>query len=113
LAPFRFVRPVEAHVSWLVDPGDLVANVLLFLPLGFLFRMATRASAGTGHWPTLRAALLVSGPLETLQLFLPGRFANPLDVLSNTLGAWLGSWLHARIAAYLGGRLVRGLALEL
>jgi VanZ family protein len=113
LAPFRFVRPVEVHVSWLVDPGDLVANVLLFLPLGFLFRMATRASAGTGHWPALGAALLVSGALETLQLFLPGRFANPLDVLSNTLGAWLGSWLHARIAAYLGGRLVRGLALEL
>src|SRR4030095_10544697 len=69
LAPFRFARPIEAHVSWLVDPGDRVANVLLFLPLGFLFRMATRASAGTGHWPTLGAALLVSGALETLQLF--------------------------------------------
>ena len=34
-------------------------------------------------------------------------------MLSNTLGAGLGSWLHARIAAHLDGRLVRGLALEL
>ena len=113
LAPFRFTRPVAPRLSWLVDPGDVVANVLLFVPLGFLYRVAARPSAHKGHWPTVGAALLVSAALETLQLFLPGRFASPLDVGANTLGAWLGSRLHARIAAYLDGRLVRGLALEL
>jgi VanZ family protein len=113
LAPFRFARPLEARLSWLVDPGDVVANVLLFVPLGFLFRLAARAPAQKGHWPTIGAALLASAALETLQLFLPGRFPSPVDVGANTLGAWLGSRLHGRIAAYLGARLVRGLALEL
>ena len=80
LAPFRFTRPVAPHLSWLVDPGDVVANVLLFVPLGFLYRVAERPSAHKGHWPTVGAALLVSAALETLQLFLPGRFASPLDV---------------------------------
>ena len=113
LAPFRFAGPLEPRLAWLVNPGDVVANVLLFVPLGFLFRLAARASAQKGHWPTIGAALLVSATLETLQLFLPGRYPSPVDVLSNTLGAGLGSWLHARIAAHLDGRLVRGLALEL
>ena len=113
LAPFRFARPVQAHLSWLVDPGDVVANMLLFVPLGFLHRIAAHRAPSRGHWSTVGAALLASVALETLQLFLPGRFPSVVDVLSNTLGAGLGSWLHARIAAHLDGRLVRGLALEL
>ena len=113
LAPFRFARPAVFTLSWLVDPADVAANVLLFLPLGFLFRTTTRPPEGVGHAGTVVAACLTSATFEALQLFLPGRFASPVDVLSNTLGAWLGSMLHARIAAQLDGRLVRGLALEL
>ena len=113
LAPFRFARPAVFTLSWLVDPADVGANVLLFLPLGFLFRVTTRPSGGVGHAPTMVAACLTSAVFETLQLFLPGRFASPVDVMSNTLGAGLGSLLHTRIAARLDGRLVRGLALEL
>ena len=113
LAPFRFAGPVEPRLAWLVNPGDVVANVLLFVPLGFLYRISAHPAARPGHWPTIGAALLVSATLETLQIFLPGRYPSPVDVLSNTLGAGLGSWLHARIAAHLDGRLVRGLALEL
>ena len=113
LAPFRFARPAVFTLSWLVDPADVGANVLLFLPLGFLFRVTTRLSGGAGHARTLLAACLTSAVFETLQLFLPGRFASPVDVMSNTLGAGLGSLLHARMAARLDGRLVRGLALEL
>jgi len=113
LAPFRFARPKVFTLSWLVDPADVGANVLLFLPLGFLFRVTTRPSGGVGHARTIVAACLTSAVFEALQLFLPGRFASPVDVMSNTLGAGLGSLLHARMAARLDGRLVRGLALEL
>ena len=113
LAPFRFALPAALRLSWLVDPGDMLANVLLFVPLGFLFRVTALPSSRTGHWSAAGAALLASTALESLQLYLPGRFPSPVDVLANTLGAWLGSQLHARIAAHLGGRLVRGLALEL
>ena len=111
LAPFRFARPAVFTLSWLAYPADVAANVLLFLPLGFLFRVS--APRSVGHVRTVVAACLVSVTFETAQLFLPGRFASPVDVMSNTLGAGLGSVLHARIAAHLDGRLVRGLALEL
>ena len=111
LVPFRFARPAVFTLSWLADPADVVANVLLFLPLGFLFRVS--APRSVGHVLTVVAACLVSLTFESLQLFLPGRFASPVDVMSNTLGAGLGSLVHARIAACLDGRLVRGLALEL
>ena len=113
LAPFRFALSIDARISWLADPGDVVANVLLFVPLGFLFRVTAPPSSRKSHWSTVGAALLASVALESLQLYLPGRFPSPVDVLANTLGAWLGSQLHARIAAHLDGRLVRGLALEL
>jgi VanZ family protein len=113
LAPFRFAQPTLVTLSWLVDPADVVANVLLFLPLGFLFRLTMRSPEGTRHARVVAAACLTSAAFETAQLFLPGRFASPVDVVSNTLGAGLGSVLHARIAAHLDGRLVRGLALEL
>jgi VanZ family protein len=111
LAPFRFARPAVFTLSWLADPADVVANVLLFLPLGFLFRVS--APGSVGHVRTVVAGCLVSVTFEAAQLFLPGRFASPVDVMSNTLGAGLGSLVHARIAAHLDGRLVRGLALEL
>lgn len=113
LAPFRFAWPTVFTLSWLVDPADVVANVLLFLPLGFLLRLATRPTGRGGQARIVVAACLTSAALEALQLFLPGRFASPVDVLSNTLGAWLGSRLHLGMAARLDGRLVRGLALEL
>ena len=71
LAPFRFAGPVEPRVAWLVNPGDVVANVLLFVPLGFLYRISAHPAARPGHWPTIGAALLVSATLETLQIFLP------------------------------------------
>jgi VanZ family protein len=110
LAPFRFARPAVFTLSWLADPADVVANVLLFLPLGFLFRIS---APHAGHVRTVVAACLVSMTFEAAQLFLPGRFASPVDVMSNSLGAGLGSLVHAWIAACLDGRLVRGLALEL
>ena len=113
LAPFRFAQPVVVTLSWLVDPADVAANVLLFLPLGFLFRMTLRSPEGARHARVVHTACLTSAAFETLQLFLPGRFASPVDVISNTLGAGLGSLLHARVAARLDNRLVRGLALEL
>ena len=38
LAPFRFARPAVLTLSWLADPADVVANVLLFLPWASLSR---------------------------------------------------------------------------
>lgn len=69
--------------------ADNLANVLLFLPLGFAL-----ALNGFG---VRRAALLgMAGSLvvEAAQLsIVTGRDANPADVISNAAGAALGAWL--------------------
>jgi VanZ family protein len=113
LAPFRFARPPILQLSYLMDPRDVVANVLLFLPLGFLLRASAMTPAGRRPLAAFAAGLAVSAALEGAQLFLPGRFASPVDLATNTLGAWLGARLHARVQTRLDGDLVRGLALEL
>ena len=113
LAPFRFARPPVYHLSYQMDPGDMLANVLLFAPLGFLFRASATTPPGRRPLAAFAAGLAVSVALEAAQLFLPGRFSSPLDVATNALGAWLGARLHARVQARLDADLVRGLGLEL
>jgi VanZ family protein len=88
LSPFDFaVRPLR--ISLRLIPSDFVANVALFLPLGFLARGLTNGSARSGRrvvWIGAVCSLLI----ETAQLFLRRRYAGPSDVLSNAAGAWLG-----------------------
>jgi VanZ family protein len=113
LAPFRFARPPALHLSWLLYPGDMIANVLLFVPLGFLFRASAASEWDRRPVTALMLGLMVSAAIEAAQLYLPGRFASLVDVTTNAFGAGLGAWLHARVEARLDGELVRGLALEL
>lgn len=40
--------------------------------------------------------VVLSLAVETLQLFLPGRYCSPVDVLTNGLGAFLGGWAAVR-----------------
>ena len=113
LAPFRFVRPSDVRLSWIVAPSDVAANVLLFVPLGFLGRL----SAGSARRRSPRAVALagtaLSLALEALQTLLPGRYPSVVDVLANGAGAWLGARLHALVEHRLGPRLVTAMALEL
>ena len=89
---------------------DLAANVLAYAPLGFLAVLAS--------WPSLRAssavvvgslcATALSFALETLQTYLPSRFASNLDLAANAAGALLG----ALVGAALTARLMRGAGLH-
>jgi VanZ family protein len=113
LAPFRFARPPAWHLSWLLHPGDMIANVLLFLPLGFLFRASAASERARRPGTALVLGVVASAAIEAVQLYLPGRFPSLVDIATNALGAWAGARLHARVQARLDGELVRGLALEL
>ncbi len=65
--------------------ADAIRNVLLFVPLGLglgLTGMTLRRAVLT--------AVLVSGGIELLQLFIPGRDASIGDVISNVAGCALG-----------------------
>jgi len=69
------------------------ANVLLFLPIGFV---AALAFPNKHWWQAGALGLLVSGSIELGQLlFLHDRFASPLDLVTNTSGAVLGALLAA------------------
>ena len=63
-------------------------NVAMFIPFGFLTRMALPAKA---WWQVAGIGLLASTCMELGQLlFLTARFSSLLDVVTNTLGAVIG-----------------------
>jgi len=95
LSPFDFAfQPLRVTLS--LVPADIVANIALFLPLGFLGRGLTDGTARSGRrvvWIAAACSLLI----ETAQLFLRRRYAGPMDVVTNTAGAWLGVVARDRI----------------
>ena len=80
-----FPRPIPAF--------DVVANIIGYVPLGFLAVLAA--------YPALRgryafafgliSSVLLSFTLETLQLYLPTRTSSNLDLLANAAGGALGA----------------------
>ncbi len=88
---------------------DLVANVAVYLPLGFFLALALSGLPGRYTAPIV-ATLLASGVsfgMETLQTWLPSRVPSNLDLACNTLWGLLGAlWaklvvprVFARVAA--------------
>ena len=108
LQPFTGWRmPPDAVLGFLTAPwpryvttGDVLLNVIAYLPLGAMLFAALRpplAPATAFAAATLLAAAL-SLALESAQMFLPTRIASNLDLLANSGGAALGAlaaWLLA------------------
>jgi VanZ family protein len=112
LLPFQFHWPQRWRV--LVDGRalDIAANVLLFVPLGFLYRLSFRRDRALR---VLWIGALFSTAIEAVQLFEATREPSLADVAANTLGAWLGALAFDRIArsGKAEGRAIGWLALEL
>ena len=114
LLPFRFDWPSEWRVVYVVEPTDVVANILLFVPLGFFYRfMLHGAKPSALHVLVLGA--IASAAIEATQLFEETRICSPVDVVANALGAGIGAIGARRVASSskVDGRLVGWLALEL
>ena len=86
-------------------PADLLANILLYIPLGFgltgLTRNAVKDLIPTGL-VILLAALGLSSGIELLQTHLPSRSPSIIDIAANTLGG-LAGW---RLYLSFGPRLL-------
>lgn len=80
-----------------IRPFDIVANVALFVPLGW--GIAWRQSRPLVARAVLAGAVL-SIAIELFQVYCHGHFPTMTDVLTNTCGTWLG----ARIAGGTAGR---------
>ena len=114
LAPYDFAaRPVHG-LSWMVTPRDLLLNVVLFIPLGFVHQLTRPAGRRVQLLGALWRAALFSGAIETAQLFAPSRYTSLADVIMNVLGALLGALGYGLVVRRLDGpKAVRSLALEL
>ena len=93
-------RPISTHIlAVLVVP--MIANVLLFVPWGFLafitFYNVERPTLQTYILTILLGFSFTLG-IEAWQYFLPSRVADINDVIWNTSGTILGALLgHARL----------------
>lgn len=91
--------------------ADSVANILLFAPFG-----AAAAACFPGWLRPILAGAGLSAGVELVQLFVPGRYSSPWDLLFNTVGAALGAALFRTAARWVSPpaaarRSLAGLAL--
>lgn len=86
-----------------VTPFDVAANLLGYLPLGFLCVLALRSrfSAPVAVLIALLAGSFLSVALEAAQSLLPARIPSKLDVLSNAAGTLAGAMLAVPLARWL------------
>lgn len=102
LYPYRFVEPgsfrgalaqMLAQRHWWTSRGDVLGNVVLFVPLGALGQwvlelwLRPRAAAAA---LLLLLGVAVAFALQVAQIYLPDRDAELADVLWNTVGLAVG-----------------------
>jgi len=114
LAPFRFMSVPQHGLSAIWTPFDIVMNTVMFVPLGFLYQLTREEQNAAPWWHTLLLGAVLSGAIETAQLFEVSRFTSLMDVATNAAGALVGAAVH-RVAMQRVSptAAVRSLALEL
>ena len=114
LAPFRFASAPLHGVTSIWTVSDIVMNVVMFMPLGFLYQLTRPRGQASPLWQVLILGAAVSAGIETAQLFEATRFSSLFDVTTNALGGLLGAVAH-RLAVQRveAARAVKSLALEL
>jgi VanZ family protein len=101
LYPFQFqpraasggpVRALLATWHAATSRGDLIANVLLYIPFGFfVFRSLSRPASFLRCMIVVAAGSLLSIAMELTQFYEPSRDSAMTDVYANTAGALSGA----------------------
>jgi VanZ family protein len=95
LFPFRFAEPANmaallSHWRDSTSTGDILGNILLFLPYGFLGPFALEGAARKTMTATAVSGLLLAVLCQVAQLFLPTRDPSGVDVVWNAAGLFIG-----------------------
>ena len=94
-APFHpLLTSITRDVPWLTYARiEFTANILLFVPFGFLFTLILRRA----HYVVLPAAVVVTVAVESWQSLVDERTSSILDIVANVTGACLGILLAALV----------------
>lgn len=115
LLPFQFGWPNRLRIMVTGDVVDVLGNVLLFLPLGFLYHLSRHSAHRHSVLRVLGVGILLSMTIEVAQVFEVERYSSLLDVVCNGGGAWLGALIYDRVArrTRVDARFIGRLSLEL
>jgi glycopeptide antibiotics resistance protein len=80
-----FSRYPSLHVTY--SSLEFAANVAMFVPVGLFFLLLLGRRR---WWLAILLGIGLTCAIEFTQLFLPGRVSDPRDVLSNSVGAFVG-----------------------
>ncbi len=113
LAPFQFAVPdhftLQLFVPELPSVLDVLLNVALFLPIGFVWH---RMVGARPIW-ALAIGLLCGVLIEGAQLFLAPRYSTVSDLVANAIGCWYGARASRMIARHVStGAMVSRLWLD-
>jgi len=103
LSPFRFaLTPQHGFIYEWTEP-DILLNIVLFVPLGFIFQLSRPKGVPMDLWQALLFGAAFSTTIETVQIFEASRYSSLMDVASNTLGCGLGAVIHGLLTHWGNG----------
>ena len=83
---------------------DVLTNILGFIPFGFSFSTYLRTRKPRSNLRLLLMSVIIAGCIslfiELIQVYLPTRNSQLMDVIMNILGAAIGIVIFLRIARY-------------
>lgn len=98
-----FTGPSLDHVYAHHNLGDLSTNVLFYIPLGLFLSLTVSFRKPKFLTPWLLTGFFLSSAMEMAQYFI-GRYADPVDLVTNTIGFILGFALGVSAIKYFGLR---------
>jgi VanZ family protein len=95
LNPFYLAWPEQIAITFQSNVQNLIANILLFIPMGYFYRLTVHRRGA------FLLGVTVSASIELMQLFLPARTPSFVDILANTLGSGIGALIHDLLSAHI------------
>jgi len=104
LMPYRFSWPQQIHWTLTDTFSDVIKNLFLFFPIGFLYALAQSRKTQKPsrlYGKILLCGFLLSLSVELLQLLLHNRYSTISDIISNSLGTLIGAYAHQTLQQQL------------